>query len=253
MSQPRDYDQIILHLFRKLYQQNPNADRLEFTKDDIVRVINELGLIINNVPDVAYTYRTGRSSLPAEILALGNWAIDGTGKGRYVFTRLTRSPYIDIPTDLETTSILDSTPQIVLKYQNSLDEQEMLARVRYNRIVDIFTSLTTYHLQGHFRTTVSDVGQVEIDDLYIGIDTDGIAFLLPVEAKAASPKDQLGVVQITQMVKFGRQHFPELVVRPIGIKLLTDGSLIFIEMTDAINLNDVRSKRYKRYRLYRER
>ena len=32
---------------------------------------------------------------------------------------------------------------------------------------------TRWVATAHFRTTVDGVGQVEIDDLYIGIDTDG--------------------------------------------------------------------------------
>ncbi|MFP4436530.1 MAG: endonuclease [Chloroflexaceae bacterium] len=247
----REYDRVIARVFELLRKNNPDTDRLPFTKADIVRAINELGLVINNVPDIAYTYRTGRSSLPASILAHGNWAIDGAGKGKYVFVHLLRSLYVDIPSDVEITRILDSTPQILLKYQ-SKDEQAVLARVRYNRLIDTFTSLTTYHLQGHFRTTVRGVGQVEVDDLYIGIDADGSGFILPVEAKSASPKDRLGVVQITQMVKFAQQNFIDLTVRPIGIKILSDGSYLFMEFDTSTESNLIATKRYKRYELYRE-
>ncbi|MBN1311298.1 MAG: hypothetical protein JXB30_07750 [Anaerolineae bacterium] len=184
----KDYDLIIIRVFEKLHKHGESIDRLPFTKEDVVEAINELGLVINNVPDIPYTYRTGRSPLPDTILEHGQWAIDGAGKGRYYFVKLTRSPYIDIPQDIEIIPILDATPQIVLKYQGT-DEQGLLARLRYNRLVDIFTGLTAYHLQGHFRTTVTNVGQVEIDDLYIGVDTDGMGYLLPLEAKSGSPKD----------------------------------------------------------------
>lgn len=97
------------------------------------------------------------------------------------------------------------------------------------------------------------MGQVEIDDLYIGIDSDGCGFVLPVEAKGESSKDQLGVVQITQMVKFARQAFPGLPVRPIGVKIMPDGSFLFLEFNDSEDSNLVATKRYKRYALYRER
>jgi hypothetical protein len=247
----KEYDRVIIAVFEKLHKGNEGADSLHFTKEDVVQAIAELGLVINNVPDIPYTYRTGRSPLPDAILAHGQWAIDGAGKGKYYFVKLTRSPYIDIPDDIEITPILDATPLIVLRYQSS-DEQALLARLRYNRLIDIFTSLTTYHLQGHFRTTVNNVGQVEIDDLFIGVDTDGQGYLLPLEAKSSGPKDQLGVVQITQMVKFAREHFPEMPVRPIGVKVLPDESYIFVEFTDTQDSNEVASRRYKRYRLVRE-
>ncbi len=248
---PKEYDQVILRVFEHVYARHEGRDRLPFAKADIERAVIELGLEIKNIPDIAYTYRTGRSPLPEAIQAHGSWAIDAAGKGKYAFVRLVRSPYVDIPTDIEMTFVLDATPQIVLKYQ-SADEQAILARIRYNRLVDTFTSLTTYHIQGHFRTTVEGVGQVEIDDLYIGIDTDGHGFVLPVEAKSESPKDQLGVVQITQMIKFARQYFADLVIRPIGVKVMPDGSYMFLEFNASDDSNQVATKRYKRYALYRE-
>lgn len=247
----KEYDQVIIRVFERLHAGYEDADRLPFTKSGIERAVSELGLTIKNVPDIVYTYRAGRSPLPQAILAHGNWAIEGAGKGKYAFVKLARSPYVDIPTDVEITHILDATPQIVLKYQGT-DEQGLLARIRYNRLIDTFTALTTYHIQGHFRTTVSDIGQVEIDDLYIGIDTDGHGFVLPVEAKSESPKDQLGVVQITQMVKFAKQYFPDLIVRPIGVKMMSDGSYMFLEFNASDDSNLVATKRYKRYTLYRE-
>lgn len=250
----KDYDRVIIHLFTRLINdQGADVDRLPFSKDDLVRSIVELELEIRNVPDVTYTYRVGRSDLPDEILAYGNWAIEGAGKSKYAFVRLKRSPYVTVPTDFEITAILDATPLIVLRYQKS-DEQALLAQVRYNRLIDIFTGLTAYHLQSHFRTTVEELGQVEIDDLYIGVDTDGNGYVLPVEAKSESPKDRLGVIQITQMVKFARQNFEGLPIRPIGIKAMpADGSLMFFEFTVEEDPDQVETRRIKRYRLVRDR
>jgi len=247
----KEYDQVIVRVFESLHAGHEDSELLPFTKSDVEHAISDLGLTIKNVPDIVYTYRAGRSPLPQAILAYGNWAIEGMGKGKYAFVSLTRSPYVDIPLDVEVIRILDATPQLVLKYQGA-DEQGFLARIRYNRLIDTFTALTAYHIQGHFRTTISNVGQVEIDDLYIGIDTDGHGFVLPIEAKSESPKDQLGVIQVTQMVKFARQHFADLTVRPIGVKILPDGSYMFLELNDSDDPNLVATKRYKRYTLYRE-
>ncbi len=41
-------------------------------------------------------------------------------------------------------------------------------------IIDIFTGITCYSLQNHLRTTVPDVGQVETDEVYVGIDRRGV-------------------------------------------------------------------------------
>ncbi|MBC8448876.1 MAG: endonuclease [Chloroflexi bacterium] len=247
----KEYDQVINRVFESLHAGHEDVNRLPFSKSDVERAVSDLGLSIKNIPDIVYTYRSGRSQLPQAILTHRNWAIEGVGKGKYAFTRLTRSPYVDIPTDVEIVHILDATPQLVLKYQGT-DEQGFLARIRYNRLIDTFTALTAYHIQGHFRTTISDVGQVEIDDLYIGIDTDGHGFVLPIEAKGESPRDQLGVIQIIQMVRFARQYFADLIVRPIGVKIMPDGSYMFLEFNDSDDANLVATKRYKRYVLCRE-
>ena len=53
----------------------------------------------------------------------------------------------------------DATPGIVAQYALS-DEQALLARVRYNRLIDIFTGVTCYSLQNHLRTTVIEMGQI---------------------------------------------------------------------------------------------
>ncbi len=247
------YDQVIVRVFEKVFTDSPAVDYLPFAKTDIEEAIKELELHLStkNVPDIIYTYRSGRSSLPEAILRYGNWAIEGQGKSKYAFRKLDRSPYFDIPSDVAITRIPDATPQIVLKYQSS-DEQAVLARIRYNRLLDIFTSLTTYHLQGHFRTAVANMGQIEIDDLFIGLDSDGQGYALPVEAKIASPKDQLGVVQITQMIRFASQQFPDLRLRPIGVKLMPDDSFMFLEFTTVTDPNQIATVRYKRYLLVRE-
>lgn len=246
-AEPKDYDQILTELFTRLYKQGET--KLPFTKKDIEQVIADLSLEIRNVPDVAYTYRTGRSPLPAEILKHGNWAIDGAGKGKYVFVKLTRSPYFDLPEDMEKITIPDATPQIVLKYQSG-DEQAMLARVRYNRLVDTFVGLTAYQLQGHFRTTVQALGQVEIDDLYLGVDESGNWAVLPIEGKVGG--ERLGIVQIRALSLFAKEQFPDLEVRPLGIKLLRDGTFLFVEFNDQTEFDALAARRYKRYELVRE-
>lgn len=242
------YDRVILRVFEKLKARYGASDRMSFPKEEVEQAITELGVKVRNPPDVPYTYRTGRSPLPDAILSDGNWAIDvEKGKSSYVFVKLSRSPYIDIPTDLEATPILDATPQIVLEYTGT-DEQALLSRIRYNRLVDIFTGLTAFHLQSHFRTTVAN-SQIEIDDLYIGVNSDGQGFLLPIEAKTA--REKLGVTQIAIMVGFAKQRYPALPVIPIGIKLLPDESCIFVEFNAVQNLNEIATRRYKRYVLVR--
>ncbi|MGI0013929.1 MAG: hypothetical protein ACREBU_10890 [Nitrososphaera sp.] len=243
-SEIREYDRVILELFRRLYKEG--ATQLPFSKRDIEHVAADLQLAIRNLPDITYTYRSGRSPLPLEILKYGHWAIDGAGKSKYVFIKMSRAPYFDLPDDMDRTPIPDATPQIVLEYQSN-DEQALLARVRYNRLVDTFTGLTTYQLQGHFRTTIPRIGQVEIDDLYLGVNEDGEWSAIPVEAKVGN--ELLGVVQVRALTLFAKNRFSGLRVRPLGIKALLDGTLLFVEFNDQIEFEAVAPRRYKRYQL----
>lgn len=248
-EQPGLYNQVIAALFRQVYKRG--AQTLPFSKDALVQVCRELNIVINNIPDIPYHYRTGRSNLPEGILSTGNWVIDGAGKGKYAFIKLDRAPYIHIPEDLYITEIPEATPDIVLKYGGT-DEQALLTRVCYNRLVDIFLSLTAYHLQGHVRSSILNVGQVEIDDLYVGVDTDGKGYIIPIEAKNVGIKERLGVIQIKQLILFAKQHYGDLILRPVGIKPLPDGSYVFLEFDDQEALQDISVKRYARYRLVRD-
>lgn len=51
------------------------------------------------------------------------------------------------------TKIPNATPAIIAMYALS-DEQALLAKVRYNRLVAVFTGVTCYSLQSHLRTAI---------------------------------------------------------------------------------------------------
>lgn len=145
------YARAITEVFQRVFKIE--SDHLPFSKAMLEEVDRELNLHIKNIPDVPYAFRVGRYPIPDEIERTGNWIIEGRGKGRYGFTRLKRSPYITIPSELSITEIPEATPDVVLKY-GGRDEQGMLTRIRYNRLVGTFLSLTDFHLQGHVRTSV---------------------------------------------------------------------------------------------------
>src|SRR5258705_3722312 len=98
------------------------------------------------------------------------------GRAKYQFI-LRRQTNFRPNENLAQTKIPDATPGIISKYAMT-DEQALLAKVRYNRLIDIFTGLTCYSLQNHLRTTVPEMGQVETDELYIGIDKKGVHYLI---------------------------------------------------------------------------
>jgi len=226
MTRPTNrYSAIIAALFAKYHQ--PGLTAFDFRREDIVTAANELGISLpKNIGDVLYSFRY-RADLPTSVTAQApegyEWVIRPIGKGQYRFA-LVEKARIEPSKMLAETKILDATPGIIARYAIS-DEQGLLARLRYNRLIDIFTGVTCYSLQNHLRTSVNGVGQVETDELYIGVDRRGAHYVFPVQAKGGS--DKLGVVQIEQDFAMCAQKFPGLICKPIAAQF-ADPSLIVL-------------------------
>jgi hypothetical protein len=101
--------------------------------------------------------------------------------------------------------------------------------VRYNKLIDTFLGLTTYSLQHHLRTAVKGRGQIEIDELYIGLDKHGCHYAIPVQAKGGT--DQIGVVQTGQDIAFTAEKFPGMRCRPIAAQFLSAKVVALFELT----------------------
>ena len=122
--------------------------------------------------------------------------------------------------------IPDATPGIVSQYALT-DEQALLAKLRYNRLVDIFTGVTCYSIQNHLRTAVQSIGQIEIDEIYVGTDKRGAHYILPVQAKGKA--DHIGIVQIEQDLAFCDDRYPDLLARPIAAQSVDDDIIALFE------------------------
>ena len=107
------------------------------------------------------------------------------------------------------------------------DEQALLARVRYNRLIDIFIGIACWSLQNHLRTTVAGVGQVETDEVYVGVDKQGCHYVIPVQAKGGS--DKLSRVQIEQDMALCADKMPSLVCRAVGTQSMEDEGIAMFE------------------------
>lgn len=127
------------------------------------------------------------------------------------------------------------------------DEQAVLAKVRYNRLMDIFLGITTYSLQNHLRTTVKAMGdtQIEIDEIYVGVNRHGEQFVLPVQAKGGN--DRVSVVQTTQDVKWCRERFPLLTCRSVSAQFMAGDVIALFEL--AMEGQDVKIVEEKHYKL----
>jgi hypothetical protein len=224
---PNRYTRIIERIFFSHYQEG--VREFEFDREEIVRVAAELGITLpRNLGDVVYSFRY-RAALPDSILAKApegeSWIIRPAGRSRYRFVSR-RGPTISPTEMMVETKVPDATPGVITMYALS-DEQALLARLRYNRLIDIFTGVTCYSLQSHLRTTVRDLGQVETDEIYVGLDRRGAHFVFPVQAKGG--RDKLNVVQIEQDVALCAEKFPSLICRPIGAQFMAEDLIALFE------------------------
>lgn len=142
------------------------------------------------------------------------------------------------------TKVPDATPGIIEMYALG-DEQALLAKLRYNRLIDIFTGITSYSLQNHLRTTVPHIGQVETDEIYIGLDRRGAHYVFPVQAKGA--RDKLGIVQIEQDIAMCADKFTSLICRPVAAQFMKDDLIALFEFEEGEN--EIALVSEKHYRL----
>ena len=114
----------------------------------------------------------------------------------------------------------------------------------------MFLGIATYSLQNHLRTSIRVTKgrtQIEIDELYIGLNVDGEHFVVPVQAKGGS--DQIGIVQTQQDIQFCAERFPDLKCRPVAAQFLANGAIALFELT--LRDEELRIKQERHYRLVR--
>lgn len=168
-------------------------------------------------------------SVRARAPAGEDWIIRPAGISHY---RFVARPVVDIIPSvmMAETKVPDSTPGVIAMYALS-DEQALLAKLRYNRLIDIFTGVTCYSLQSHLRTTVPGIGQVETDEIYIGVDRRGAHYVFTVQAKGG--RDKLGIVQLEQDFALCASKFPSLLARPIAAQFISDDLIALFEFEES--------------------
>ncbi len=222
-GQQNRYRQLIDKIFFDRFAEG--MTEIGFERNDIRQAAATLGVPLpDNLGDVIYSFRF-RTPLSDRMLATQPdgmaWRIELAGKSKYRF-KLGRENRIVPNTRLVKTDIPDSTPDIIGAYALD-DEQALLAIVRYNRLIDTFLSITAFSLQNHLRTTVRGMGQIEIDEVYVGVDTHGVHYVAPVQAKGG--KDQISVVQTEQDIRACAEKFGAAACRPVSVQFLRDRTI----------------------------
>ena len=217
------YSTIIERIFFNHFQ--PGDREVFFEREEIEHVAAEMSIKLpKNQGDIIYSFRY-RANLPDTVLAEAppehTWVIRPAGRSRYTFAAILDRPLIP-QVMLAQTKVPDATPGIVARYSLN-DEQALLARVRYNRLIDIFSGVICYSLQNHLRTTVEEMGQVEIDEIYVGVDRRGAQYVFPVQAKTGN--DRLNIVQIEQDFAVCAQKFPNLICHAVAAQFMKNGAI----------------------------
>jgi hypothetical protein len=255
MPKSSNYARIMESIFHKRFKKGDII--IPFERDEIIDTASALGIRRpKNVGDVVYSFKY-RKPLPASIQKTSpsekEWVIASIGIAKYVFKAVSFA-WVEPDKSLIVTKIPDATPNIISMYALS-DEQALLTKLRYNRLIDIFTGVACYSLQNHLRTTISSVGQVETDELYVGIDKKGAHYVFPVQAKGG--KDKIGVVQIEQDIVLCEEKFPDLQAKAIAAQFMANDVIALFEFRlevigqddEGNDVREVRKVAEKHYKL----
>jgi hypothetical protein len=222
------YSQLISEIFSSKYKKG--AKKVTFSRDDLIKASEKLGIKVpKNVGDIVYSFRY-RTELPEEITSKAtkgrDWIIRGEGDAKYSFCQVNVSK-LSPQEDFNSINIPDNTPSIIKAF-SSEDEQYALTCIRYNRLIDLLLGMNCYSLQNHLRTKVTGIGQIEIDEIYLGVDKFGNRYIIPVQAKGGN--DKIGFVQTEQDTIFCEERYPDLICRPISVFRINDNQLALLEL-----------------------
>jgi len=238
------YSKIIEHLFFSHFAEGMRE--VVFEREEFEQVAAKLGIKLpKNLGDIVYSFRY-RIALPESIREKAPkgdaWIIRPAGRGRYCFA-LIKERVITPNALMAETKVPDCTPGIVAKYLLN-DEQALLAKVRYNRLIDIFSGVTCYSLQNHLRTYLSDIGQIETDEIYVGVDKRGAHYVFPLQAKGGS--DKLSIVQIEQDIALCKAKYPSLICRAVGVQFIEKDLIALFEFEEGEKGVNVSAERHYR-------
>ena len=238
------YAEAILKIFKKHYKKG--TTEIAFTREELLSATEGT---VKNIGDLVYSFRY-RATLPEEITSTvkepAGWIIVPRGAAKYALVVHPGGGNITPDTQRKAILIPDATPEIISANAKN-DEQALLAKVRYNRLVDIFTGITSESLQNHYRTQIEEYGQIEVDEMYVGVDKNGRQYFMPLEAKAKT--GDLSIIQIGQNIACGKKQFPKLILKPLGAKFLADDSIAMFSFNAADNWDEIQKVDEQRYKL----
>ena len=151
---------------------------------------------------------------------------------------ITPNPHLSI------VKVVGSLPGMIRRYALN-DEQIVLAMLRHNHMIDVFTQAVCYPLQSCFRTFLPGIGEVETDEIYIGVGTTGGHFVFPIQASGV--EGNIGTIQVEQDLALCQAKFPTLRCRPIAAQFVEDDLVALFEFQ--ISEGEISIKEERHYRL----
>ena len=124
--------------------------------------------------------------------------------------------------------VVDRTPAPVTHFSFS-ERGALLAKIRHNNLVGLFLGLDVYSIQCCASVNVRRIGQIEIDEVYVGLDRSGRQFVVPVQAKGGG--DKLNVVQTKQDIACCSEKFPGLICRALSAQFVEADRIALFELT----------------------
>jgi len=181
-----------------------------------------VGVVIKNLGDFAYYYGK-RHALPGVVVRAGFVGVAVVGHSAYAFVR---SDVIDVPQNLPEQEVRIALPRQVRRFITD-DEQGVLVRVRGSNLLGDLLGERVFHLQSHLRTESKDLGQVEIDDVYVTEKTERICTV-----EAAEPTAKLIRSQIRRQVAGARRRFGVSAdkVVAVAIQILGPGKIAALRL-----------------------
>jgi len=230
------YDKVAVEMFRSRY--SPGMDVVTFTREELLECAAGLGVRIKNPGDFPYYY-SKRQPLPESIRIAGFQALVIVTKSTYAFTKET--DVISVPEDLPEIEVLLALPASVRRHVSN-DEQGMLLRAREAHIFSDLLDEKVYHIQSHLRTESKELGQVEIDDVYVTEDTMRICTVEAVEPNAWLTRSQIKRQIAGACIRFKVR--PTQVV-PLAVKILDKMRVVVLLLDQEGSVRQGRIYRFK--------
>jgi hypothetical protein len=76
---------------------------------------------------------------------------------------------------------------------------------------------------------VEGIGQIEIDEVYLGVSKRGAHYVIPCQAKSIG--DQFGIVQVIQDLEFCKGRYPNAIAKPIAVQFLSTDEVAVLELS----------------------